>query len=105
MPTYDYRCDHCDKLVEIVKSFTEAERDEVHDCGHQMNRYFSLPWLNTSNCIIEPQKNWAFGKAFTTKTQLNEEIKRYQGETGRKLVEVGNDSMSGVKKQFKSYED
>jgi len=102
-PLYDYFCPSCRAIVEIIKSMDNADRDEIHSCGAEMSRYFNAPWLSTSNCIIEPQKNWAFGKTFTTKNQLKEEIARYKGETGRRLEEVGNDNLSTVKKKFKEY--
>lgn len=102
-PIYDYFCPECKEITEVVKSIKDAEADEVCECGEGMQRYFSTPWLNTSNCIIEHQKNWAFGETFTTKNQMKEHIARYQGETGRKLVEVGNEKLTHIKKNFGDY--
>jgi putative FmdB family regulatory protein len=102
-PLYDYFCEDCQKVTEVVKSIKDAEADEICECGEGMTRYFSAPWLNTSNCIIEPQKNWGLGETFTTKNQMKEHIARYQGETGRKLIEVGSENLSSIKKGFKEY--
>ena len=100
---FDYYCDAWKLITEVVKSMKDAEAPETCECGETMVRYFNTPWLNTSNCIIEPQKNWAFGESFTTKNQMKEHIARYQGETGRKLVEVGNEKLTHIKKNFGDY--
>lgn len=41
----------------------------------------------------------AFGKAFTQKSQLDDHLRRIKGETGKEIVELGNDSMSTIKRK------
>lgn len=103
MGLYEYFCPTCNQSTEVVKSMSEAEAAEYHDCGRTMIRSFTTPRLNTSACIIEPHKNWGLGKNITTKNQLKEEVARHEGETGRKLIEVGSENLSSIKKQFKDY--
>ena len=46
----------------------------------------------------------AFGKEFGTPHQLKEHLATIKGETGKELHEVGNDSMSSIKKPKKEYD-
>jgi hypothetical protein len=50
-----------------------------------------------STGTFTPGKYEAFGKTFTTRRQLNNEIQKINGETGQKIVEVGNDNSKVTK--------
>lgn len=42
MPSYDYKCKKCNKVVTIDKSMAEASREEVcPDCNETMQRIFT----------------------------------------------------------------
>ena len=49
----------------------------------------------------QPEYNPAFGKVIKNKHDLRNELARIEGETGKKLEEVGNETLNNVKKPRK----
>ena len=55
--------------------------------------------------IFMPTWNPAFGKSFTSKGQIKEEIKRIAGEEGREIVEVGNEKVKAKREKTELVDD
>jgi len=43
MPLYDFKCDKCDKVFEIKKSFEDRSAQHCNDCGMEMTRQMTIP--------------------------------------------------------------
>lgn len=103
MPTYVYKCPVCSRDTEIVKSIRLVDQDE--NCAHcnvLMQMVIHPTYSNRSNCQFEPHFNYAFGKKIASKRELTEAKAMHEGETGKKLIEVGTEGMHHVKMPKKS---
>lgn len=40
MPTYEYRCAHCDRTFDVVQSFTDDPLTECPECGSAVRKVF-----------------------------------------------------------------
>ena len=101
---YVYHCSKCALETDVYKSVDEIDREEL--CpgdGTLMQRILSPTNINTSNCRFESNYNPAFGKVMHSKRDIKNEIRRLNGEQGRNIEEVGNDSLKSIKKQRKPY--
>lgn len=106
MPIYEYKCSNadCGLDYEINKSFKDAERSEpCSKCGDDLQRVISAVRTNTSNCQFQSHFNYAFGKEVTSATQMKDLVRKHEGETGRKLIEVGTEKTDSMKKNAKSF--
>lgn len=108
MPIYEYLCGRCQVVTEVTKPLKYL--DDPEPCpdeaceGRVMERViFSIPQIATSGCQHEAQYHPAFGKVLSTKRQIKQEISRIKGETGKEIVEVGNDSLKSIQKKRKNY--
>lgn len=105
MPIYEYKCSNseCGLDYEINKSFKDAEREEpCSKCGDDLQRVISAVRTNTSNCQFQSHFNYAFGKEVTSANQMKDLVRAHEGETGRKLIEVGTEKTDSMKKNAKS---
>lgn len=103
MPAYDYKCLKCDRDSEIIKPISQAEKDELcPHCNILMQMVIHPINSNRSNCQFESHFNYAFGKKIASKTELKNAIAMHEGETGKKLIEVGTEGMHHVKKPKKT---
>lgn len=106
MPIYEYKCSNaeCSLDYEINKSFKDAERPEpCSKCGDDLQRVISAVRTNTSNCQFQSHFNYAFGKEVTNANQMKDLVRKHEGETGRKLIEVGSEKTDSMKKNAKSF--
>ena len=107
MPLYEYECPKCKAQNEVAKMISNIDDIEAClKCGTAMERVI----LNGRNfsartCQFEAHFNYGLGKEVHTKRQLDETIKRISGETGKEIVEVGNDNLQSIKKQRKKYDE
>lgn len=94
-------------MAEITKMIIHLdEPEDCAECGKEMERLIvCAPQINTSNCQFQVHHNPAFGKVIHSKRQIQDEILRIKDTTGKEIVEVGNDSLQSVKKNFKKYDD
>lgn len=99
MPTYTYECKRCGKRFDEVRRIKDRQEAAKCSCGGRADKVFTKPGGLCFGSFKEGY-NKAFGKHFTTKNQLKEELARIKGETGQELVEVGNDKVS-TKRQKK----
>lgn len=89
---YQYQCPNCDKPVDVVKSVKHIDDEEL--CPQHkipMQREFAFSGYTSVDNFI-PGFNYSLGETFTNSYQQKEHIKRLQAETGREIIEVGNDS-------------
>ena len=99
---YEYGCSQCLKTLEVVKPVSEYDTIEhCPTCKNVMMKVFSSPQINVQK--LEPHFNHAFGRVIHSKRDLQDQIRRENGEKGRNIVEVGNDKLSSIKKQRKEY--
>lgn len=95
---YGYRCPEHGEF-DVIKSHTEYDKPEFcPDCGLEMKRGIYAPSGISVGTFKEGHYH-AFGKTFTNKHQLSNELRRIKGETGKELVEVGNDKSVEQKKR------
>jgi putative FmdB family regulatory protein len=43
MPLYEYQCDHCEELFEIIQKFSDDPLSECELCGGKLERLLSPP--------------------------------------------------------------
>ena len=46
MPLYEYRCDSCHKLREVIQKFSDPPLSVCEECGGELTRLFSPPSLH-----------------------------------------------------------
>lgn len=100
--TYEYECPTCKNTLEVIKPVSELERQELcPTCLLPMERLISRSLFSMGN--MEAQYNWAFGKVIHNKRELKNAVAEHEDKKGVKLVEVGTDNMSSIKKQRQKY--
>ena len=45
MPLYEYRCESCDQVIEVLQKFSDEPLSECHTCGGRLERLLSPPGL------------------------------------------------------------
>jgi len=45
MPLYEYRCEKCGKVFEVIQKFSDAPLESHQDCGGKVERLLSTPAL------------------------------------------------------------
>lgn len=45
MPLYEYRCDQCDEVFEVMQKFSDAPLETHDKCGGPVRRLLSVPAL------------------------------------------------------------
>lgn len=92
---YEYRCKFCQDPYTVVKSVDRIDIIGMEEIcpihGSVMERQISFRGSVSAGTFKEGY-NHALGKTFTTKRQQDDELRRIKHETGKELVEVGNDS-------------
>ncbi len=57
MPRYDYNCEGCGEIIEVIHSITECDRSRsCNKCGVEITRMLSAPHVEGSS--IYPFKLW-----------------------------------------------
>lgn len=104
MPKYQYECPECLKETEVVKPVSRIDETELCEkCQKQMVRILTAVQLSPRIGVFEPHFNYGLGRRVNSQREINEELKRIKGETGKEMVEVGNDTLESVKKTRKKY--
>ena len=98
---YEYACS-VHGVFDVVKPVKEIDREECcPSCKFPMIRQITFKGqVSCSN--FEPAHYHAFGKKIHSKRELQNELSKVKHETGKELVEVGNDSMKSVKRTRKA---
>jgi len=99
MPLYEYECETCGNHQDAVRLVDERDRSPECKCGASTVRVFSVQ----RSVICEDEVGWqpAFGKRFSNKHELRDEIRRLRDEKGIDMVEVGNDRARTKPKEVK----
>lgn len=101
MPTYEYECRNHGK-IDVHKSSDFSDKEERCDvCGLVMIKQIGSN-INTSGAAHRGVYYHAFGKHFDSRSQLKNEISKIEGETGKKIIELGSDGMDTVKRVKKT---
>ena len=45
MPLYEYKCDHCGDVFEVIQKFSDAPIEQHEGCGGRVERLLSAPAL------------------------------------------------------------
>lgn len=45
MPLYEYRCESCDQVIEVLQRFSDEPLRECRSCGGKLERLLSPPGL------------------------------------------------------------
>lgn len=45
MPLYEYRCESCDQVIEVLQKFSDEPLKECRTCGGKLERLLSPPGL------------------------------------------------------------
>lgn len=99
MPRYTYECPKCLKEHEVTKSVKQIEDvEKCPKCKVKMARILSAVRLSPRIGVFEPHFNHGLGKEVYSQRDVNEELRRIKGETGKEIVEVGNDTLQSIKK-------
>lgn len=43
MPLYEYKCDRCEKVIEVIQKFSDAPLTVHEGCGGSLEKLFSSP--------------------------------------------------------------
>lgn len=91
MPTYSYRCHRCEVEFDIVKSHKEYNTKEIcEECGMDAEKVFCFNGgISADNSPA--YFNHGLGKVVRSKKDIREELSRIKTDTGREIVEIGND--------------
>lgn len=102
---YVYSCEDCKVKQDVYKSMIEIDRVECCPfCSKPMERNIQ-PIKANKTAVFESHFNYGLGKVVTSQRQVHEELARLRGETGKDIVEIGNDDLKAVKKKRHNYED
>jgi transcription initiation factor TFIIIB Brf1 subunit/transcription initiation factor TFIIB len=94
---YPYRCPNCGGK-DIIKSHKEAGKIEYCDqCGAVMVRIWTVPQITTQD--VYTGYNPGLGAHIKNKGHLKEVLSQREGETGEKMIEVGNEKTACIIKK------
>lgn len=98
VPCYEFVCPVCGKKQDAVRVVDERDNCPTCLCGSRTERVFSAPGaIHTES---SPGYQPAFGKTFSTRADLRNEIRRLRDERGIDMVEVGNERVKTKPKTF-----
>jgi putative FmdB family regulatory protein len=100
MPLYTYECRKCDRDWPVFKTLAAIDSPEA--CPHcestATDRIIKHP--PGINKVWSEGFNPALGKVIRSRAHLAEELKKYKGETGREMVEIGDEPMEKIEKKL-----
>lgn len=105
---YQFKCSICGNYREVVRTVDECALPEY--CGEcfrdgvamVMDRVFSVPQVNISG-TLKGEYNPGLGCVINSRKDVREARRRIYNETGRDVVEIGNEKMV-VSPRRKEYE-
>lgn len=97
MPTYDYRCEKCDKDYEVVVPISLYDgKDPCPSCGNIGDRIFSAKVHFIGTKIEDAEFNPGLGVVTKSKYDRSEKAKRLGA------VEIGNEKPDTIHRHFDS---
>lgn len=95
MPTYEYSCEKCEKVFEVVKSIKlYQELDPCPDCGNMGVRKVSCNISFVGTKIEDAEYNPGLG-CITKSKRHRDEIAKSKG-----LTEIGNENINKIQDKF-----
>lgn len=92
---YEFYCKHCNLEKEVYRPAKDYKLPEHCDlCGLTMQRRYSVPQVS----VFKDYYNEGLGIKVNRKDQVTDEIKRIRDETGKEVIEVGNEKVKAEKK-------
>jgi hypothetical protein len=82
---YPFKCDACGEYEEVIRPALEAGRPQTCACGLDMRRIYTVPHVNVQNL---DGYNLGLG---CKQRDVKDKLAKIQAETGRELVEIGNE--------------
>lgn len=77
--------------MEVIKPVSQLDNQEYCDCGTEMRRTIAFKGGVSTDDRYKGY-NPAFGKFIKNKADLKNTLAEIKGETGKDLIEVGNES-------------
>jgi hypothetical protein len=104
--TYEYECPNHGK-IDIHKSHEHMDKEERCEiCMIVMKRNF-VPTrnLNPGASSMRGEYQPIVGRVVHSRRELRNEIAKIEGETGKKIIEVGSDKLDTIKKPRKTFDE
>jgi len=103
---YEYECLKHGK-IDIYKSSEYSEKEERCEICYAVMKKNFVPTsnINPGASSFRGEHMIAFNKHFDTRRQVKNEIRRIEGETGKKIVEVGSDKLDSIKPVKKTFNE
>jgi putative FmdB family regulatory protein len=89
---YQFSCPACGKYDEVIRTVDECR--DAHlctDCGQPSNRVFSAPQVSVPHTSTYYDNG--LGAIIRNETDKKNALKKIEGETGQKLIEVGTEDV------------
>ena len=104
MPLYDFRCVECGHEDEVffMMSQVSGATPACSRCGSPMNRVWHPDSAPTPS-VFQAHYNHGLGTYVSSPGQMKEAVRRINGETGQKLVPVGDSDCNVKPRQRKEY--
>ena len=78
MPLYEYKCERCGKIFEVMQKFSDAPLETHEGCGGQVTRLISAPALQFKGSgwyITDYARGSSSGSKSESKTETKSESK------------------------------
>ena len=100
MPKYGYYCDKCKIEIDVVKPMAEAGSTEMCTiCGGLINRI----WYAPNAFVSKGGDEWNTGLKCKERDK-RDTLRKIKAETGRDLIEVGNERLDHIKPKTSNYD-
>ncbi|MBZ5605188.1 MAG: zinc ribbon domain-containing protein [Acidobacteriia bacterium] len=94
MPLYEYRCEKCGKVFEVIQKFADAPLETHQDCGGHVERLLSTPALQfkgTGWYITDYAKG-----SSSSPNRKSEESKSNESKSSESKTETKPETKSGT---------
>ena len=89
---YQFSCPACGKYDEVIRTVDECkDPHNCTDCGQLSNRVFSAPQVSVPHAAT--YYDHGLGAIIRNEKDKQNAIKKIEGETGKKLIEVGTEDV------------
>ena len=104
MPTYAYLCPKCKTEFDVIKAVQYMEFvEQCSECGEPSNRVVRFKGAISADAG-PAYFHYGLGKVVRSKQDIRNELAKIRGETGRDLIEVGNEAIKKSKPKKAQYD-
>lgn len=90
---YPYECPKCHEYKEIVCSVDDMPKSiPCGTCKIPMKRIITAPQLSIPKSYFDP----TFNKTINQPSDIKEELRKHQGETGQEMIPLGDQKLAGI---------